>query len=352
KMTSTLSKFIIKTLCDNQGCLEFGKLEDQLAQKFTVADSVLLKQNILIGWHVVIYRGKCKNPHSVAFPYNAKLLKKYNLHDFTEKQLFQLLLQNDPYLLPEICSHYNKGNGQHGSCKFTTSCTKLHVCQHFFQGDCKFGSSCKRQHGLNGPAMKLFRGFSPDFIKTCLAQIFVNQQDRPSTQKPQQSSQQSSHSNPGSPTSSVCPSKPPSNADTNEICLYFIRRHCGFKDKCARVHWHLPYRWQVLDTDGVTWKDLPTMEEIEKAYCDPAKETSCMDQPSLNAYYCYSHELRTMRYGNSPVRRLSTASSVSKPPHFILTTQWVWYWKDDGGKWLEYGKPMAKVQQSNLCNFL
>lgn len=52
---------------------------------------------------------------------------------------------------------------------------------------------------------------------------------RTSTQQPQQPSQQSSHSNPGSPTSSVCPSKPPSNADTNEICLYFIRRHCGFK---------------------------------------------------------------------------------------------------------------------------
>lgn len=192
---------------------------------------------------------------------------------------------------------------------------------------------------------------------------------RTSTKQPQQSSQQSSHSNPGSPTSSVCPSKPPSNADMNEICLYFIRRHCGFKgndhdggsclsylqysnistrialcpyvhclinecwcvffiDKCARVHWHLPYRWRVLDTDGVTWKDLPTMEEIEKAYCDPAKETSCMDQPSsglglfrflslqrymkkqntqmyclwcicskrLNAYYCYSHELRSIDF--------------------------------------------------------
>ncbi|XP_004570821.2 protein mono-ADP-ribosyltransferase PARP12 [Maylandia zebra] len=417
-MTSTLSKFIIKTLCDNQGCLEFGKLEDQLAQKFTVADSVLravlfddgkiaikerrntgskiispdslvvAKTNLRLcqkkagecpqcdGLHLCKYfvcgectfGGKCKNPHSVAFPYNAELLKKYNLHDFTEKQLFQLLLQNDPYLLPEICSHYNKGNGQHGSCKFTTSCTKLHVCQHFFQGDCKFGSSCKRQHGLDGHAMKLFRGFSRENIEN-LHKIYRNkciimgQQERQgtgvtvltevrtSTKQPQQSSQQSSHSNPGSPTSSVCPSKPPSNADMNEICLYFIRRHCGFKDKCARVHWHLPYRWQVLDTDGVTWKDLPTMEEIEKAYCDPAKETSCMDQPSsgLGLFRFLSLQsssspveksvdFRTMRYGNSPVRRLSTASSVSKPPHFILTTQWVWYWKDDGGKWLEYGK--------------
>lgn len=123
------------------------------------------------------------------------------------------------------------------------------------------------------------------------------------------------------------------------------------------------------------------MEEIEKAYCDPARDTSGTDQPSaplgifrylslqryiklnralgpmriicpetINTYNCIyfplsssppveqSVDFRTMSYGGSPVRRLSTASSVSKPPHYILTTQWVWYWKDDGGKWLEYGQ--------------
>lgn len=45
-----------------------------------------------------------------------------------------------------------------------------------------------------------------------------------------------------------------------------------------------------------------------------------------------------MTHGGSPVRRLSTASSVSKPPHFILTTEWNWYWKDDRGRWLEFGQ--------------
>lgn len=45
-----------------------------------------------------------------------------------------------------------------------------------------------------------------------------------------------------------------------------------------------------------------------------------------------------MTYEGSPVRRLSTASSVSKPPHYILTTQWLWYWRDESGKWLEYGR--------------
>lgn len=48
------------------------------------------------------FRQKCKNPHSLDSPYNAQLLKRYGLHDLTGKQLFQLLLQNDPYLLPEV----------------------------------------------------------------------------------------------------------------------------------------------------------------------------------------------------------------------------------------------------------
>lgn len=45
---------------------------------------------------------KCKNPHSLVSTYNVELLKRHGLHDLTEKQLFQLLLQNDPYLLPEV----------------------------------------------------------------------------------------------------------------------------------------------------------------------------------------------------------------------------------------------------------
>lgn len=46
----------------------------------------------------------------------------------------------------------------------------------------------------------------------------------------------------------------------------------------------------------------------------------------------------SMTYGRSPVRRLSTVSSVSKPPYFKFTTEWLWYWKDESGKWLEYGQ--------------
>lgn len=49
----------------------------------------------------------------------------------------------------------------------------------------------------------------------------------------------------------------------------------------------------------------------------------------------------SMTCGRTPVRRLSTASSVTKPPNFILTTEWLWYWKNDQGEWTEYGQGVS-----------
>lgn len=53
-------------------------------------------------FYLFFYRHKCKNPHSLFSTYNTTLLQRHGLQDLMEKQLFQLLLQNDPYLLPEV----------------------------------------------------------------------------------------------------------------------------------------------------------------------------------------------------------------------------------------------------------
>ena len=90
-----------------------------------------------------------------------------------------------------------------------------------------------------------------------------------------------------------------------------------FTDKCVRVHYQLPYRWQVQDGASLSWIDMPDMENMEKAYCDPKK---------------------TVKHLGGTVRRLSTASSVSKPNYLILTTDWLWYWEDDDRSWVEYGQ--------------
>ena len=44
-----------------------------------------------------------------------------------------------------------------------------------------------------------------------------------------------------------------------------------------------------------------------------------------------------------PVRRLSTVSSVTKPPHYTLTTEWVWYYRDNHRSWVEYGQPVSWI---------
>lgn len=106
-----------------------------------------------------------------------------------------------------------------------------------------------------------------------------------------------------------------------------------FTEKCIRTHFHLPYRWQV--SDGKTWKDFKNMEEIEKAYCDP-KNVRFDYAVTESGSFCVGFQ--NMCCGFAKVRRLSTASSVTKPPHFILTTEWIWYWKDEYDMWQEYGK--------------
>ncbi|XP_020336622.1 protein mono-ADP-ribosyltransferase PARP12 [Oncorhynchus kisutch] len=387
-MSSVVSRYVTQILCGNQGCLDFKQLDRIVGQKFTVSDDVLLgilcdrgkyaiskgegkasrlamSQNSVIvaktslrvcqsppgdclhceNLHLCRYfvcgncrfGNKCKNAHSLDSPHNTALIRSVDHHELGEAELFPLLLQNDPYLMPEICSHYNKGVGEHGSCKFKTSCTSLHLCLHFLQGDCKFGSGCKRAHTFDATTMKILngRGFSQKNI-SILDKIYNNKfiiigqshEEKPSVVGP---SPAPAIEPVGKERSRKPPSRSISETDRNEICLFFIRRHCSFKEKCVRIHYHLPYKWQILERDGVTWRDLPNVEEIEKAYCIPAKDTSGGVQPV---------NFLTMTCGRSPVRRLSTVSSVTKPPHFILTTEWLWYWSGELGQWIEYGQEM------------
>nr|XP_015208758.1 PREDICTED: poly [ADP-ribose] polymerase 12-like isoform X3 [Lepisosteus oculatus] len=380
-----ISNCATKTLCRNQGCLEYRLLKGVVCQSCNVGDrrlfdvlsdssrfvivqgreenipgcdlspdSIIVAKtrlrlcksypecNTCEDLHLCRYfvcghcrygqgRNKCRNSHDIHSDHNGAILRAHFLQDLDEAELFQLLLQNDSYLLPEICLHYNKGSGPYGSCTFKERCTNLHVCQHYIQGDCKFGGNCKRFHSFDMNARNILsgRGLSAEKIHI-LPAIYKNKyRIDSSAQTPAKGKKERlRHVS----TSSV------NEVDRKEICLFFIRKHCSFKDKCVRVHYHLPYKWEILDSDGTTWKYLPNMEEIEKAYCDPENSTS-LGSPAVN--------FLTMTCGPAEVRRLSTASSVTKPPHVILTTEWVWYWKNEFGKWIEYGCPEDEQSESS-----
>lgn len=293
----------------------------------------------------------CRNGHHLKTDHNLSVLRTHGVDHLTYSELCQLLFQNDPSLLPDICLHYNKGDGPYGSCSFQKQCIKLHICQYFLQGECKFGTSCKRSHEFtNSENLEQLErlGLSSDLVSRLLS-TYRNAYDiknkgsalskvPPSPAGPQRTSERKDSSGPASPGT-------PGQEESEQICLYHIRKSCSFQDKCHRVHFHLPYRWQFLD--GGKWKDLDNMELIEEAYSNPSKDRIVYTE-SAAGFHFDNLDFNSMKFGNTLARRLSTASSVTKPPHFILTTDWIWYWMDEFGSWQEYGRQVSEVKK-DVC---
>uniref|UniRef100_A0A8B9RTZ5 C3H1-type domain-containing protein n=1 Tax=Accipiter nisus TaxID=211598 RepID=A0A8B9RTZ5_9AVES len=88
--------------------------------------------------------GSCKYLHDIINAENKKVLKTHELSGLNEDELRVLLLQNDPFLLPDVCQFYNRKDS---TCSQQNNCNRLHICRHFLQGECRF-VPCKRSHNL------------------------------------------------------------------------------------------------------------------------------------------------------------------------------------------------------------
>uniref|UniRef100_A0A8D2PQP4 PAR12 polymerase n=1 Tax=Zosterops lateralis melanops TaxID=1220523 RepID=A0A8D2PQP4_ZOSLA len=313
--------------------------------------------------------------HDILNAENKKVLKKHDLSGLSEIELQVLLLQNDPFFLPDPCHFYNK-KGHH--CMQQNNCNKLHVCRHFLLGKCKFPQCVMSHNLLDRHASRVLEAggidgrMASNFQAICdYKHVEFNRQPKkvhnhrarnngwqkpavtrvkemkitPETEKstlhvraatsihplsstaPAQSQNQlptgvGNKDEGKKDSSSVEDSKDDKKDNCDEICLFYVWKYCKNRDKCKSVHYHLPYKWEI--NDGLDWHDLPMMEEIEKAYCDPKNSSRHID-------------FQTMTCCSSLIRRLSTPSSVTKPT-FLLTTEWVWYWKNNQDKWIEYGE--------------
>uniref|UniRef100_A0A8C9TKE6 C3H1-type domain-containing protein n=1 Tax=Scleropages formosus TaxID=113540 RepID=A0A8C9TKE6_SCLFO len=252
------------------------------------------------------YKNKCKHTHDLDSYHNTVLLKRDGLLDLDKVELFQLLLQNDTSLLPNICSYYNAGKGVHGSCNFKNECKKLHICKHFFQDSCKFGATCTRSHTFDDRAKEILKGWGLSAENQLILQkIYRNR----------------------------------FIISRSDICLFFLQGKCRFDATCRSVHCPLPYKWEKLDSNGMTWKDVPNEEDVEMAYCNPENDSST-ESPPVN--------FLTMMCESAKVRRLSTPSSVKMLSPFPLATEWIWYRKNDNGRWIE----LETEVESSFLSFL
>lgn len=125
---------------------------------------------------------------------------------------------------------------------------------------------------------------------------------------------------------------------SKEICLDYLNKDCQLDSLCNKIHFHLPYRWQIFISD--TWMDFVYMEKLEEAYCDP----------KTHIFFVGNHKIdfQNMTCNSSPMQRLSTPSSVTKSASSAFTTKWVWYWKNKSDEWIPYGEESNNQPCSNI----
>ncbi|XP_032257374.1 zinc finger CCCH-type antiviral protein 1 isoform X2 [Phoca vitulina] len=387
-------------------------------------------------------RNLCKYSHNVLSEENFKVLKNHELSGLNKEELAVLLVQSDPFFMPEICKNY-KGEGRRVVCDNYPQCERLHICEHFTRGNCGYTNCLRshnlmdrrvlaimREHGLSSsvvqniqdicnskhspkkhsghrapPAYRrdpAYRGRSKsrdrsfqgstEFLpsasaptpKPCtpapnqighrpppddvpvedLAHKFVRlgSQDgpQPSPVPPQadnlrgrdQVGGSQRFSENGSPED-LCYGDQDSASDvestgssrmvdcgSKEICLDHLRRDCQV-ESCNKVHFHLPYRWQMRIAN--TWMDLQPMEDIEKAYCDPQIRTFSIGNKDI--------DFQKMTCNFNPIRRISTPSSVTALTNFVFATKWIWYWKNESDTWVQYGEETGDQQASSIDSF-
>lgn len=130
-----------------------------------------------------------------------------------------------------------------------------------------------------------------------------------------------------------------------EICQDHLYKGCR-QSSCNKNHFRLPYRWQVFMFDA--WVDFQDMEDIELAYCNPQVDIILIGK--------YQIDFQKMTCSSNPIRRLSTPSSVTKPANPVFSTTWLWYWKNESNKYIQYGdenkgQPSSSIDSSYLESF-
>ncbi|XP_012498211.1 PREDICTED: zinc finger CCCH-type antiviral protein 1 [Propithecus coquereli] len=128
-----------------------------------------------------------------------------------------------------------------------------------------------------------------------------------------------------------------------KICPDHLHKGCQLNDSCDKDHYDLPYRWQKLREK---WEDFESMEKIEEAYCDPQNHVVSVAEGTI--------DFEKMICGSMNVRRMSTPASVVKPANSVFTTEWIWYWKNENGKWIPYGEEVSIIPpwmiQTNIAS--
>ncbi|XP_063410873.1 uncharacterized protein LOC134693865 [Mytilus trossulus] len=141
--------------------------------------------------------------------------------------------------------------------------------------------------------------------------------------------------------------------ENTKICVFVSKAKCTLSS-CKRHHLQcgLPFLWQIKISEKWFSFSLVENEKIEKSFCDLQDVAPTEMKYEDNIYNCHiwfqkMHAVILDVNGHPPadddqwstVRRLSTPSFAEKKTTVnSYLTQWRWYWKDDGEKWIMFNK--------------
>ncbi|XP_054911776.1 protein mono-ADP-ribosyltransferase PARP12 [Poeciliopsis prolifica] len=331
EVISNQSKF---ALCSSNGQQRVvARTSLRLCRKKTCPGSCgglhMCKNFLFSGSCHFLQRRGCSFPHVLNSEYNQRLLREHELEGLSRAELCTLLLQSDNSMLPSICFDYNNGDGEFGRCTSGLACERLHICEKSLTRSC----SCSRAHDFTAfqPKKILHDKMVPNDMLRSLKTVYANREALRLHMRGR-----SGRARRGNLIGAAGGQAGNDIKDKTEICMYFIKGHCKHEDKCFKAHDKMPYRWQVQE--GGQWNALPDNETIEKEYCDPSNSYSSGSPPV---------HFDTMTRGGNKVRRLTTVNSLVEPT-FIHTTEWLWYWQDEFGKWNLYGSDSAGGKSSDI----
>ncbi|XP_056604700.1 protein mono-ADP-ribosyltransferase PARP12-like [Triplophysa dalaica] len=274
-------------------------------------------------------RRVCVFGHELMSKHNIRVLRDHQISALSKEELCVMLLQSDSNLLPPVCVLYNRSGGPYGRCPEKEQCRRLHMCESFITGRCTV-TDCGRSHDFHRPdTLRILRqrGVSDDLMSS-LPFIYRNilmlkrhgnirpKSDLTGTKKHIRQRRRNTES---------------------DICLSFVKGFCKLRE-CNRIHFKMPYKWEVKVGD--TWAALPNNQQLEREYCEPSNINSSGTEP-----VCFED----MTLGLDEVRRLSTEPSVLFPS-FILTTTWIWYWRDQYDHWVQYSSLKEMHRLCTVCS--
>ncbi|XP_013385156.1 poly [ADP-ribose] polymerase 12 [Lingula anatina] len=310
----------------------------------------------------------CRYSHDVKSPHNQRIVLQNGLDDFSDHEILRLIELSTP----RVCRDYNQGG-----CKYGDACRRLHICSRLVRNSCLKSPEACFNHDKNSPQCKNILGAyhlqkNPNVFK-----FLYTEPEEGKTKVQKQPEHKRSYSGDIEPVmEEVAPGSveelrsshhvvenPPakeevkqplmeddsscySDPDITEICEAYLRGECYSTESCKRHHYQLPYLWQVLlDGNWISLDKDGTNQMIEQAFsrpeCKDIQITSgCKVHSGGNTVVIRIIDFNTMKATlGLTVRRLSTPSYVQvkeaeKEEATVgnMTTQWRWYWQDNGYK--------------------